>query len=95
MCRLEHWSTRVLRAKIDGMLFERTAISREPETLIREELQQLLDHEITLAQELFVLTQKDSRIGFEASNHYFYVPLDLVEKVINCDFLRRDLDAQD
>ena len=27
---------------------------------------------------------RDSRIGFEASNQYYYVPLDLVEKVINC-----------
>jgi len=30
------------------------------------------------------------RIGFEASNHYFYVPADLLEKVINCrDLLDR------
>ena len=43
MCRLERWSTRVLRVKIDGMLFERTAISRKPEALIREELQQLAE----------------------------------------------------
>lgn len=34
MCRIERWNTRVLRAKIDGMLFERTAISRKPEALI-------------------------------------------------------------
>jgi hypothetical protein len=27
---------------------------------------------------------KDSRLGFEASNQYAYVPLDLVEKVLNC-----------
>jgi hypothetical protein len=44
-----------------------------------------------LARELFTLASQDSRIGFEASNHYYYVPLDLVEKVINCRAL---LDAE-
>ena len=28
MCRLENWSVRTLREKIDGMLYERTAFSR-------------------------------------------------------------------
>jgi predicted nuclease of restriction endonuclease-like (RecB) superfamily len=41
MCRLERWSTRTLRQKIDGMLFERTALSRKPEQLIRQELDAL------------------------------------------------------
>ena len=38
MCRIERWSTRALDAKIGGMLFERTALSRKPEKLMREEL---------------------------------------------------------
>lgn len=38
MCRVERWSTRTLQAKIDSMLFERTALSKKPEKLIREEL---------------------------------------------------------
>jgi hypothetical protein len=29
----------------------------------------------------------DSRIGFEASNQYNYVPVDLGEKVLNCRYL--------
>jgi len=41
MCRLERWSVRTLRARIDGMLFERTALSKKPEALIREELDAL------------------------------------------------------
>ena len=35
MCRIERWSVRTLRAKIGGMLFERTALSRKPEILVR------------------------------------------------------------
>ena len=38
MCRIEGWSTRELRHKIDGMLYERTALSRKPDELIRKEL---------------------------------------------------------
>lgn len=41
MCRLENWSVRTLRRKIAGMLYERTAISRKPESVIRHELDTL------------------------------------------------------
>ena len=44
MCRIEKWSVRTLREKIDGMLYERTAISKKPETLIRQELKALRDN---------------------------------------------------
>jgi hypothetical protein len=54
---------------------------------LRKQIQQLTESEISLARRLFTVTNQDSRIGYEASNHYFYVPLDLVEKVINCEFI--------
>jgi len=38
MCRVEGWSTRVMADKIDGMLYERTALSKKPEEVIRREL---------------------------------------------------------
>jgi len=38
MCRVEGWSTRVLARKVSGMLYERTALSKKPEELIRQEL---------------------------------------------------------
>jgi hypothetical protein len=41
MCRIERWSVRTLRKKIGGMLFERTALSKKPDKLIREELDTL------------------------------------------------------
>lgn len=43
MCRAEGWSTRVLQQKIDSMLYERTALSRKPDDLIRRELAALRD----------------------------------------------------
>ena len=54
----------------------------------------ILDAEIRCARELFDLCGADARIGFEATNHYYYVPLDLVEKVINGDYLRTRLMPQ-
>lgn len=41
MCRVEHWDTRTLNAKIDAQLYERTAISRKPEEVIKHELTDL------------------------------------------------------
>lgn len=41
MCRVERWSTRTLQKKIQSMLFERTALSKKPERLIRQELDAL------------------------------------------------------
>ena len=38
MSRIEHWDTRTLAEKIDGQLYERTAISRKPEDVIKKEL---------------------------------------------------------
>ena len=45
MCRVERWSVRTLRHKIDGLLFERTAISRKPESLIKRDLAALRDED--------------------------------------------------
>jgi hypothetical protein len=55
---------------------------------IRRGIIKVLDDEIELARRMFALASADSRLGYEASNHYYYVPLDLVEKVINCNHLK-------
>ena len=41
MSDMEHWDTRTLDEKIDQQLYERTAISRKPEELIKKELEQV------------------------------------------------------
>ncbi|MDD2835390.1 MAG: DUF1016 N-terminal domain-containing protein [Methanothrix sp.] len=45
MARVERWSVRTLRKKIQGMLYERTAISRKPEELARQELEALQEED--------------------------------------------------
>lgn len=41
MCSQERWSVRTLRERIDSMLFERTALSKQSDTLLTEELAKL------------------------------------------------------
>ncbi|MGK5084847.1 PDDEXK nuclease domain-containing protein [Bdellovibrionota bacterium FG-1] len=41
MCRIEQWSTRALQKKIQGMLFERTALSKKPAKLAKQEIKAL------------------------------------------------------
>ncbi len=43
MCKIEKWSTRALQERIQSMLYERTAISKKPEDIIKNELQQLTE----------------------------------------------------
>ncbi len=43
MCCIEHWSVRTLRGRIESLLFERTALSSKPESLIDAELNLLRD----------------------------------------------------
>jgi predicted nuclease of restriction endonuclease-like (RecB) superfamily len=51
MCRVERWSVRTLRSKVQGMLFERTALSRKPADLARKELAALREQD-TLTPDL-------------------------------------------
>ena len=41
MCRIECWSVRELRSRIDSMLYQRTALSKQPEALVKQELTNL------------------------------------------------------
>lgn len=58
-------------------------------------IETVLEAERAAATRLHELQSRDSRLGFEASNQYFYVPGDLLEKGLNCqDLLDRWLPAQ-
>ena len=46
LCQLENWSVRQLQERMQSMLFERTAISRQPEETIAYELQVLRQEQV-------------------------------------------------
>ena len=51
LCRIERWSVRLLRQKIGGMLYERSALSKKPAKLAAMELKQLREED-TLTPDL-------------------------------------------
>jgi len=59
----------------------------EARRALLEQMRALAADEREVARRTFALARQDSRVAYEASNHYYYVPLDLAEKVINCQWL--------
>ncbi len=51
MCKLEHWSVRLLQDRINSMLYERTAISKKPKKTIESDLA-LLQQKKLLSEDL-------------------------------------------
>lgn len=69
----------------------RATFSRDPEGSARNAMRTLLESESRAARDLYTLQLQDARLGFEASNHYYYLPQDLQEKVLNCQHLLHTL----
>jgi hypothetical protein len=68
----------------DALAAPAGTIPTEDRNRWRTELRERIESEIKLARDLYDLVREDSRIGFEPSCQYFYLPQDLVEKVVNC-----------
>jgi predicted nuclease of restriction endonuclease-like (RecB) superfamily len=47
MCRIERWDVRTLRQKIGGMLYQRTALSKQPQALIEAEIDRLREGQMS------------------------------------------------
>ena len=50
----------------------------------RDEMLACARRELETAKRHLALVRADSRIGYECSNHYYYLPHDLIEKILNC-----------
>jgi len=78
MCRIEKWSVRTLRDKIDSMLFERTAISKKPDALIKKELKALRDDDVLTPDLVFRDTYMLNFLGLK----YAYSEKNLEEAIL-------------
>jgi len=58
----------------------------------RAEMRKAAQNELATVKQLLPLAQADSRIGYESSNHYFYIPQDLLEKALCCRGVLAELD---
>lgn len=53
----------------------------------RTRMREIAKDEIELARRLYGLARRHSVIAYEASNNYYYRPVDLLEKIVNCRHL--------
>lgn len=78
MCADQRWSVRTLKAKIDGMLYERTAIAKQPEEVIIHDLEQLRDERKMSADLVFQDPYFIDFLGLGSS----YSELDLENSIV-------------
>jgi len=72
--QIQFW---LLRKELNRPEGDKRSIAAQMEMIAREEIE--------LAKRQYRIARADSRIAFEATNHYYYRPLDLAEKVLNCE----------
>ena len=58
---------------------DRAAVTKSMIRIARDEME--------LAKRQYAIAKLDSTIAFEASNHYYYRPRSLVEKLLNCQYV--------
>ncbi|MDR1525911.1 MAG: hypothetical protein LBS79_11770 [Tannerella sp.] len=63
--------------------YSQTGILIEEKQALARQIRPVVENEMHLAEQFYQLAMEDPRTGFESSNHYFYVPNDLLEKIIN------------
>jgi hypothetical protein len=63
-------------------------LREQPETPERRvQMRQLVEAEMALARDLCPLAKRHSVVAFEATNHYYYRPLDLAEAIVRGRYL--------
>ena len=83
------------RAARDAVVFRaatlhfRTVVDQASFILARDRgdkvaMRKFAERELATAKEMLRVVRADSRLGYEASNRYIYVPNDFMEKVLNC-----------
>jgi hypothetical protein len=58
-----------------------------PSPQAKARMRDLAREEMELARRLYPLARRHSVLAYEASNHYYYRPADLLEKIVNCQYV--------
>lgn len=74
------------RSTYNQIAFIRRRNNKDRKSIV--EILNILDEEIKLACDLYKIILVNPQIGYEASNHYYYTPNNLMEKVLNCLYLK-------
>lgn len=66
--------------------YQLRALLKEKPGLLKP-IRNIVQEEISLAERLLEIGRSDARVGFEASLQYFYLPLDIREKIAACRYM--------
>ena len=66
--------------QVEFCILRAKPVSRE----VRDRMRAIAEQEIEIAKGQYTIARRHSLIAFEASNQYYYTPLDLAEKILNC-----------
>ncbi|HAU0805299.1 TPA: DUF1016 domain-containing protein [Legionella pneumophila] len=86
MCRVQRWSVRALQKQLNGMLYERIALSKQPESVIKSQLDTLKDNDLMTPE----LTFKEPYFLNFIGAHEYQSEEDLENLILNniTDFLQ-------
>ncbi len=89
----------LLSSAVQGRFFEaRNLYLKEGDGAKREEYKQIMrkacETELKLIKEMLPVLSADSKIAYESSNHYFYLPCDLGEAYLSVKYALRWLDEE-
>jgi len=51
-------------------------------------MESVIEAEIQVAKEMYRLAKSDAQIGYESSNHYFYLPIDIAEAILSARYMK-------
>ena len=68
-----------------------TAKSEAERQALRNIMRKALEAERNLIVQMLPLCSEESSIGYESSNQYFYVPLDLIEALASISYAEREM----
>lgn len=74
-----------------GMLHAEYAFLKRNAKDNKARLLEVIEEDKALVKNLYELMQKDAKIGFEMTNHYFYNSNLLLEKMLNLDYLKEKI----
>ncbi len=59
---------------------------------LKRQMATMAHDELRLAKAQYLLVRRHSLLAYEGSNHYYYRPLDLAEKILNCRWILSQLE---
>ena len=74
------------------ILHTRFALCKRQLPESKAEMRTILAEEKELCLELITLLPRSTMIGYETANHYFYTERDIIEKIVQLDGLKKELE---